>query len=121
MLPRSATAPRHKNAPRPAHKSAPGYLKWLRGRECLISRLRQTHAHCGGKLEAAHVDHGGDKGMGTKASDKFAIPLCSCCHARQHSMGWKSFEKLYGFSGIWIAKAYWEAWPGRRAWEAKNG
>lgn len=124
MLSRSAFAPRKKNAPRPAEKSAPGYLKWLRGRPCLVSRIRQTLAHCGGKPVAAHVDHGGDKGMGTKVSDKFALPLCSYCHDRQHRIGWESFEKLYGFSGISIAEAYWLEWlkntPMGRAWEKRD-
>lgn len=112
--------PRKRNAPRPAEKSCPKYLQWLRGRECLISRIAQTHAHCGGKLEAAHTYGAGDKGIGTKSNDCYAIPLCNYCHARQHSMGWKSFEKLYGFDAPSMAEAYFNEWPGRHAWRRKQ-
>jgi hypothetical protein len=73
-------------------------------------------------MEAAHVDHGGDKGMGTKVSDKNAIPLCSGHHGRQHQRGWLTFERecLAGKSAVDLAVAYWTAWPGRAAWERKN-
>lgn len=71
-------------------------------------------------MEAAHVDHGGDKGMGTKVSDKFAIPLCSKHHRLQHNDGWKSFQAIYDFDALKVAEAYWKAWPGRIAWEAKQ-
>lgn len=110
------TRPRKRNAPRPAAKSAPGFLKWLRGRACKV---------CGdtGRMEAAHVDHGGDKGMGTKASDRFAIPLCGGPeghHAEQHRIGWGTFQARYNFDALACANAYWNAWPGRKAWEDKQ-
>lgn len=113
---RISTAPRRKNAGRPAEKSAPGFLQWLRGRNCIC----QQFGGCGGKLEAAHVDHGGDKGMGTKASDKFAIPLCTWHHAEQHRIGWKSFQTKYRFVALEVAAFLWSRWPGRPNWEAKQ-
>lgn len=111
------TRPRKKNAPRPAWKVATAYLQWLRGRPCAADGV-----HCEGRIEAAHVDHAGDKGMGTKVSDRFAIPLCAGHHGRQHSRGWKTFEAecLGGKSAVAIAHAYWNAWPGRIAWEREN-
>jgi hypothetical protein len=69
-------------------------------------------------MEAAHVDYAGDKGMGTKVSDRFAIPLCSDHHALQHAVGWQTFEGNFKFNGLIAAQAYWHAWPGRVAWEA---
>jgi hypothetical protein len=112
------TRPRRRNAPRIAEKSAPAFLQWLRGRPCLV-------AHCvpSGKIEAAHVDYAGDKGMGTKVSDKFAVPLCHYHHALQHANGWPRFERAY-FSGqegwaLAAAVQYWHNWPGRIAWERK--
>ena len=113
------TRPRKRNSPRPAHKSAPGYLQWLRGRKCAAD----GHDLCDGRMEAAHVDHAGDKGVSTKVSDKFAIPLCSDHHRRQHTKGWMTFEAecLGGRSAVALADAYWTMWPGRRAWEERNG
>jgi len=112
------TAPRHKNAPRPAWKVASSYLQWLRGRPCAVDG-----PICEGKIEAAHVDHAGDKGMGTKVSDRFAIPLCAGHHRRQHARGWATFERecLGGKSAVAMADAYWMQWPGRTAWENANG
>lgn len=118
MLTRSAFAPRRKNAPRPAEKSAPGFLQWLRGRECLCASPA-----CQGRIEAAHVDYAGDKGMGTKVADRWAIPLCSFHHARQHQIGWATFDRRHlGSEAAALSAAYdfWKAWPGRKAWEAKQ-
>jgi hypothetical protein len=75
-------------------------------------------------MEAAHVDYAGDKGMGTKVSDRFAIPLCSAHHHYQHSIGWASFEAecLTGGHGsaLRAANEFWRRWPGRAAWEKRN-
>jgi len=112
------TRPRHKNAPRPAWKVATSYLKWLRGRPCAAD----GYGLCEGRMEAAHVDHAGGKGMGTKVADKHAIPLCEGHHRRQHTRGWQTFEGecLGGKSAVAMADAYWRAWPGRVAWEMEN-
>lgn len=74
-------------------------------------------------MTAAHVDHAGDKGMGTKVSDRFAIPLCMGHAMRQHNRGWQTFEAecLGGKSAVAMAEAYWNAWPGRIEWERANG
>lgn len=122
MLARSAFKPRRRNSPRPAEKSAKAFLQWLRGRECFCAD--EDGPDCFGKIEAAHVDYAGDKGMGTKVSDRFAIPLCTGHHAYQHTIGWAPFERecLAGGEGaaLQAADAYWRNWPGRIAWEAKN-
>lgn len=112
------TRPRKRNAPRPAEKVAHGYLKWLRGRVCRV------HGCCyDARTEAAHVDHAGGKGVSTKVADRFAIPLCggpAGHHAEQHRIGWRSFEKKYGFDAVEDAARYWRAWPGRIAWERRQ-
>lgn len=116
------TKPRRKNAPRIAEKSAPGFLQWLRGRECLAFYDGEGGPDCGGKIQAAHVDYAGDKGMGTKVSDRYAVPMCVAHHARQHQVGWRYFEiemvRPHGYA-LKAAEAYWRAWPGRIAWERK--
>lgn len=125
MLSRSALKPRHRNAPRPAEKSAPQFLQWLRGRQCAVAATGRAGAveACEGKIEAAHVDYAGGKGVGTKVADRFAIPLCSYHHARQHAVGWDTFDRhwLGGVSmALFMAADYWRAWPGRIAWERKQ-
>lgn len=128
------TRPRRHNAPRPAEKSAPTYLQWLRGRVCYLDGHRAGGCGLGdpprkSPVEAAHVDHGGDKGMGTKASDRFALPLCQRHHDEQSGKigsfrnrgGWSMFQIKYGFNAVDVAGDYWSRWPGRRAWEDKNG
>jgi hypothetical protein len=118
VLNRAAFAPRKKNAPRPAWKVAEAYKQWLRGRPCAMASL----GCCMGPMVAAHVDHAGGKGMGTKVADRHCIPLCDTHHTIQHRAGWRTFEKnLPGRDAVRLAETYWRAWPGRKAWEAKNG
>lgn len=110
------TKPRHRNSPRIAEKSAPGFLQWIRGRECcLLSR-----GGCGGKIEAAHVDYAGGKGIGTKVADRHAVPLCTFHHAEQHRIGWGAFERKYeGFAAAVTADFLWRHWPGLAHWMRK--
>jgi hypothetical protein len=107
--------PRKRNAPRPAEKSAPSFLQWLRGRDCLA-----VGGACFGRIEAAHVDFAGGKGIGTKVADRYAVPLCSFHHAKQHRWGWKTFQAAFQIDALAAAEAYWRAWPGRIAWERKQ-
>ena len=129
MLSRSLTRSRHKNAPRVATKTAFAFQQWVRGRGCYLQDRGACATAPGRKFtEFAHVDHGGDKGMGTKTSDRYGIPLCPKHHDEQHGQtgafssrgGWPTFELKYGFSALSAAKDYWQAWPGRIAWEAKH-
>lgn len=134
MLSRSSLRNRHHNAPRPAWKVATAYLQWLRGRPCYLEGHRAGGCGWGDPprksyIEAAHVDHGGDKGLSTKASDRFCIPLCQRHHDEQSGKigsfknrgGWPTFQAKYGFNAIDVAGDYWSLWPGRRQWETKNG
>jgi len=117
MLNRAAFKPRLQNSHRARDwKRAPSFLQWLRGRDCLLA----AKGGCEGRIEAAHVDYAGDKGMSTKTHDKNAVPLCSEHHRTQHAWGWDTFEGNFGMAPgdtLEAAKAYWQAWPGRRAWE----
>jgi hypothetical protein len=71
-------------------------------------------------IVAAHVDHAGGKGCGTKAPDSACIPLCDDCHKAQHAAGWLTFEKLLPMGdAVALASVYWTEWPGRRAWETE--
>lgn len=120
MLNAAAFKPRRQNSHRADDwKRVPGFLKWLRGRNCMLL----AKGGCGGKVRACHVDYAGDKGMGTKVHDKHAVPMCDDHHASQHSWGWKTFERNFGMQEgdtLLSAEAYWRAWPGRVAWEAER-
>jgi hypothetical protein len=115
---RVSTAPRRKNAPRIAEKAAPGFLQWLRGRDCVWGGCGE----CSGKMEAAHLDFAGDKGMGTKVSDRFAVPMCANHHWLQHRYGWDTFltsQHATKEMALNAAAKFWREWPQRLAWERK--
>lgn len=99
--------PRKRNAPRPAWKAAKAYHQWLRGRQCAVAHL----GGCDGNMEAAHTPDPMSKGMGTKAADHNAIPLCRA-HHRQHTIkAWSSIG-LTRDKAREMAAAYWRAWTG---------
>jgi hypothetical protein len=117
-LPANITRPRRKNAGRPVEKRAPGFLQYARGRECLFV----GRGDCDGKIEAMHLDFAGDKGIGTKCSDRYAVPSCQAHHRRQHNKGWLTFLRDVNLTknDLMIAAArLWNAWPGRVSWERK--
>lgn len=126
MMSRSPLPRRAKNAPRPAWKVVEAFKQWVRGHECAC---RGRNPDCAGKIEAAHVDYAGKgtrdaKGMGTKAADRFVIPLTAACHKLQHGKGWPWFDKMIlGAAGAAeaLARKLWNAWPGRHEWEAAHG
>jgi hypothetical protein len=112
--------PRKRNAPRPAEKVAHGYLQFIRGRNCAC---QGNNLDCDGKMQAAHGPHKASKGMASKCEDRWALPLSEACHRLQHQIGWPEFERRFlGGVGmaLKIAAGFWQAWPGRRQWEAKN-
>ena len=117
---RVSSSPRRKNAPRPAEKSAPAFLQFVRGRECAFA----DHGGCEGKIEAMHLDFAGGKGTGTKVSDRYALPACGFHHRRQHQRGWISFCREMGFTKEDLldgAEILWRLWPGRVKWEDSRG
>lgn len=109
---------RHRKPGRPADKSAPQYLQWLRGRPCACAG---RNPNCSGKIEAAHGPHKASKGMSSKCADRWAMPLSSACHGLQHRIGWQSFAAMHLHGDpLEICNAYWMKWPGRVAWERKT-
>jgi hypothetical protein len=75
---------------------------------------------CDGKIEAAHMPDPASKGMATKAADCNCIPLCQYHHETHTNKGWSALG-LTREGATTMADAYWRAWPGRKAWEDKNG
>jgi hypothetical protein len=68
------------------------YLAWIRTQPCEVCK-------CESRSEAAHT---GDHGLGQKASDLNAIPLCATCHRigpqSYHRLGGRAFERTHGVS-----------------------
>ena len=98
--------PRKRNAPRPAWKVEKAYHQWLRGRPCL-----REGPDCEGKIEAAHTPDPGSKGVGTKAADHNAIPLCVGHHRLHTNKGWSAIG-LTKETARDAAASYWRLWKG---------
>src|SRR5690606_9544285 len=96
-----------KNAPRPAWKVAKAYHQWLRGRNCAVAQ----RGDCWGRMEAAHTPDPASKGMGTKAADHNAIPLCQGHHKLHTEKGWSAIG-MTRESAQSAARDYWRAWKG---------
>jgi hypothetical protein len=57
--------------------------------------------------EAAHVRTGTDSGVGIKPGDRYAVPLCSACHARQHRIGELTFWSALRIDPLNVALRLW--------------
>src|ERR1700740_947095 len=57
--------------------------------------------------EAAHVRTGTESGVGVKPGDRYAVPLCSACHARQHRIGELSFWSALRIDPLNVALRLW--------------
>lgn len=83
------------------------HLKFIRQLPCCVCLRMDT-------VQAAHIRKGlpahEKGGMGMKPHDKWTLPMCHFCHAKQHEVGEVSFHfdmplvimlasKLYQFSG----------------------
>src|SRR6516225_2368123 len=82
-------------APRIPHSLTPRKSKPdLRRRVQHLAFVRQLPCVACGKAapsEAAHVRTGTDGGVAVKPGDRYAVPLCAACHAKQHRIGELTF------------------------------
>jgi hypothetical protein len=67
------------------------YGDWLVTQPCLVSGLA-GHT-CWGAIRRCHTANGG---MSRKADAPTQVPMCDGAHELQHSIGVKSFEKVFG-------------------------
>lgn len=81
------------NLPRVKSKK---YLDWVRTLPCAITGKYGVHAH--------HLIGHGQGGMGLKASDFLAFPLCPELHQELHDHGWKQWEELHDSQWKHVAK-----------------
>ena len=57
--------------------------------------------------EPAHVRTGTDGGVGMKPGDRYAVPLCNACHAKQHRVGELTFWSALRFDPLNVALRLW--------------
>jgi hypothetical protein len=57
--------------------------------------------------EAAHVRTGTDGGAGVKPGDRYAVPLCTACHAKQHRIGELTFWSALRIDPLNVALRLW--------------
>ena len=82
----------------------------LRRRVQHLAFVRQLSCVACGKAapsEAAHVRAGTDTGVGLKPGDRYAVPLCSACHAKQHRIGELTFWSALRIDPLNVA---WRLW-----------
>src|SRR6516164_2654765 len=59
--------------------------------------------------DAAHVRTGTDGGTGIKPGDRYAVPLCAACHAKQHRVGELTFWSTLRLDPVNVAARLWVA------------
>src|SRR5215469_16753259 len=65
--------------------------------------------------EAAHVRTGTDAGVGIKPADRYAVPLCVTCHAKQHRVGELTFWSALRVDPLNVSLRLWTVSAGRGA------
>jgi hypothetical protein len=87
-------------------KSKPDLRRWVHH----LAFVRQLPCVACGKAppsEAAHVRTGTDGGVGVKPGDRYAVPLCAACHAKQHRIGELTFWSALRIDPINVALRLW--------------
>jgi len=75
-----------------------------------LAFIRQLPCVACGKAapsEPAHVRTGTDGGIGMKPGDRYAVPLCTACHAKQHRVGELTFWSTLRFDPLNVALRLW--------------
>jgi hypothetical protein len=88
------------------HKPAPNF----RRRAQHLAFVRELPCVACGKAapsDAAHVRTGTDGGVGMKPGDRYTVPLCTGCHAKQHRIGELSFWSALRFDPLNVAFQLW--------------
>jgi hypothetical protein len=94
--------------PRPGARGKP--KPNLRRRVQHLAFVRQLPCVTCGKAapsDAAHVRTGTDGGLGKKPGDRYAVPLCTACHAKQHRVGELTFWSALRIDPLNVALRLW--------------
>ena len=97
--PRISRTVAHPN-PKPDFRRRVQHLAFIRLLPCVA---------CGkaAPSEAAHIRTGTDGGVGMKPGDRYAIPLCTVCHTKQHRVGELTFWSALRFDPVNVALRLW--------------
>ena len=57
--------------------------------------------------EAAHLRTGTDSGVGMRPGDRYAVPLCTACHEKQHRIGELTFWSGLRIDPLNVALRLW--------------
>jgi hypothetical protein len=89
-----------RSKPKPNLRSRVAHLAFVRLLPCVA---------CGkaAPSDAAHVRTGTDGGVGRKPSDRYAVPLCTTCHAKQHRIGELTFWSALRMDPVSVALRLW--------------
>jgi len=82
----------------------------LRRRVQHLAFVRQLPCVACGKAspsEAAHVRTGTNGGTGMRPGDRYAVPLCTACHAKQHRIGELTFWSALRIDPLNVALRLW--------------
>ena len=85
-----------------------------------LAFIRQLPCVACGKAapsEAAHVRTGTESGVGMKPGDRYAVPLCTACHAKQHRIGELSFWSALHIDPLNVALRLWTISDDQKAGE----
>jgi hypothetical protein len=94
--------------PRPVARGKP--KPNLRKRTQHLGFVRQLSCVTCGKAapsEAAHLRTGTDGGVGRKPGDRYTVPLCTTCHAKQHRIGELAFWSALRIDPLNVALRLW--------------
>ncbi len=93
-----------RTVPRGKRKSnlrrAVNHLAFIRTLPCIA-------CGCSAPCEAAHIRKATDGYMGGKPSDRYTLPLCRACHAKQHYIGEVTFFAELKIDPLDAASALW--------------
>lgn len=95
-IPRTASPRKHKPN---LHKRGQ-HLAFVRQLSCVACGK-------GAPSEAAHVRTGTDGGTGMKPGDRYVVPLCPSCHAKQHRIGELIFWSALRIDPLSVALRLW--------------
>ena len=79
------------------------HLAMVRLLPCSVCRIY-------GGVEAHHLMLREFRGVGQKAPDMFAIPLCSSCHRRMHTHGSKAHTDIFKLEGVDDVRLAYDLW-----------
>lgn len=99
---------REEAPPKSRPKKRDGYLAFIRQLPCAVTGQYG--------VEAAHVSYASPmhghwgRAKGTKAPDRFALPLCPSSHRAQHSGNERAFWEMHGIDPHSLANTLFGIW-----------